>query len=213
MKPAAKQQKHSTDRINILNIGLMVVSAILAYVWPFYLFLVAYAVLGPLHYLTEISWLHDRSYYTNRKYDYLFLLIAGVVYGGSLLVKYSEPQILANAIPLAFFGSIIFISTKNWYARAALMVAAVGLAYAVPINFTTVVLGMLLLTMVHVFLFTGLFILFGAMISSSRTGYLSLAIFIAMALVLLFARSLPGNGVADAFVIQHYDTAFGDLNI
>jgi hypothetical protein len=34
---------------------------------PFHVFLAAYAILGPLHYLTEISWLHDRGYFTRRQ--------------------------------------------------------------------------------------------------------------------------------------------------
>ena len=53
--------------VNYLNAGLMVLSAGLAFILPFELFLFAYAVLGPLHYLTQISWLHDRGYHTKRK--------------------------------------------------------------------------------------------------------------------------------------------------
>ena len=52
------------DRINYLNIGLMIGACLAAYAFPFELFLFSYAVLGPLHYLTEISWLHDRNYFT-----------------------------------------------------------------------------------------------------------------------------------------------------
>src|SRR5882672_6216800 len=54
----------ATDRINYLNIALMIGACIAAYVFPFELFLFSYAVLGPLHYLTEISWLHERNYFT-----------------------------------------------------------------------------------------------------------------------------------------------------
>lgn len=50
------------DRINHLNSLLMVASCAAAFLMPFELFLLAYAVLGPLHYLTEISWIHDRRY-------------------------------------------------------------------------------------------------------------------------------------------------------
>ena len=57
----------------------MFMSAILAYFMPFETFLFAYAFLGPLHYLTEISWLHDRQYFSKGKYDFTFLLIIGVV--------------------------------------------------------------------------------------------------------------------------------------
>jgi hypothetical protein len=45
----------------------MVLTAVLAYFYPFETFLLAYAYLGPLHYLTEISWLHDRNYYSKGK--------------------------------------------------------------------------------------------------------------------------------------------------
>ena len=54
------------DQVNYLNIVLMVASAAIALRWPFETFLLAYIVLGPLHYLTEVSWLHDRHYFTRR---------------------------------------------------------------------------------------------------------------------------------------------------
>ena len=54
-------------QINYLNISLMFLSAIGAFFLPFEVFLFAYAFLGPLHYLTEISWLHDRKYFSKGK--------------------------------------------------------------------------------------------------------------------------------------------------
>ena len=50
----------NSDKINYLNIGLMMISVVVAFFVPFELFLFSYAVLGPAHYLTEISWLHER---------------------------------------------------------------------------------------------------------------------------------------------------------
>jgi len=44
----------TADRVNYLNIGLMAASCLIAYAVPFELFLFSYAVLGPLHYLTQI---------------------------------------------------------------------------------------------------------------------------------------------------------------
>ena len=35
----------------------------MSYVLPFELLLISYIVLGPAHYYTEISWLHDRKYF------------------------------------------------------------------------------------------------------------------------------------------------------
>src|SRR6476620_636665 len=54
-------------QVNYLNIALMIVSCLLAFRFPFELFLFSYAILGPLHYLTEISWLHERKYFTEDK--------------------------------------------------------------------------------------------------------------------------------------------------
>jgi hypothetical protein len=206
--------KQSTDRINNLNIALMLFSALLAFYWPFYLFLIAYAVLGPLHYLTEISWLHDKGYYTARKSDAFFLIAIGVVYGSSLLFDYNKlPQVLPNIIVLACIGSILLVITSNWYVRIAL--AAVGIAFiiAVPASYEIAIFSLMLLTIIHVYIFTGFFVAFGAMKSKSVSGYISLAVFVAMGALLFLYRPMPTSGIADAFVVRHYDKAFGDMNL
>lgn len=71
--------------IDWLNIGLMILSLGLAFLLPFELFLFSYAVLGPLHYLTEIGWLHKRDYFLpDQKAAKLFL--PSIVVLGILLV-------------------------------------------------------------------------------------------------------------------------------
>src|SRR5215467_9024638 len=74
-----------TDRVNYLNIGLMLASCSIALYIPFELFLFAYAVLGPAHYLTEISWLEKRGFFTKGKYD--FWLLGGL----AALLFFSAP--------------------------------------------------------------------------------------------------------------------------
>ena len=44
-----------TKKIDLLNIGLIALSLIIAIMLPFRLFSFSYAILGPLHYLTEIN--------------------------------------------------------------------------------------------------------------------------------------------------------------
>ena len=61
-----------TQKVDAANIGLMVFSCIVAFILPFEVFLFSYGVLGPLHYLTEIGWLHKKGYFTTGKYDYIF---------------------------------------------------------------------------------------------------------------------------------------------
>ena len=45
----------------------MFLALVLALKIPFELFLFSYAVLGPLHYLTEINWLKERNYFAKNK--------------------------------------------------------------------------------------------------------------------------------------------------
>src|SRR3954470_13140852 len=46
-----------------IHLGLMLLAFAASYLVPFELLLLAYVVLGPAHYFTEISWLHDRNYF------------------------------------------------------------------------------------------------------------------------------------------------------
>src|ERR1700685_4774731 len=49
--------------IDAVHLGLMLAALAITYVVPFELLLLSYVVLGPAHYFTEISWLHDRKYF------------------------------------------------------------------------------------------------------------------------------------------------------
>ncbi|MHC4852364.1 MAG: hypothetical protein ACYTF5_10115, partial [Planctomycetota bacterium] len=66
-------------QVNHLNIGLMVASMAAAFVLPFEVFLISYAVLGPLHYLTELSWLHDRGYFAIHKSECVGLVLIALL--------------------------------------------------------------------------------------------------------------------------------------
>jgi hypothetical protein len=95
-----------TTKINYLNIGLMLISCVVAFYLPFDLFLFAYAVLGPAHYLTEISWLHERNYFTKGKKDYLWLCLLSVLIFicGYVLkdVKYFQSNLIWYKLSTAF---------------------------------------------------------------------------------------------------------------
>ena len=112
------------SKINFLNIGLMLITAVFAFFLPFETFLLAYAFLGPLHYLTEISWLHDRQYFTKGKYDFVPLLIIGVALSYAAFAKdfdfnidfYKEfvaLNLFDKLLVLALFSSLLFAFVKN----------------------------------------------------------------------------------------------------
>ena len=266
-------------QINYLNIGLMFMSAALAFFMPFETFLFAYAFLGPLHYLTEISWLHDRQYFSKGKYDFTFLLIIGVVLSiaafagdfeslnfdlypplvdakidfvkwyysmsigdisimlalfsavlfvlfkdiklkiGAILVMYIivyfsfnlDMDLLGIFILMAIVSAFLYVFVKNLY----LKIACIGLLYAgIYYNYSpdwygidpdimnltdgeqnevlndisaknerknstwVFTLTSLVPTLIHVYLFTGLFMLFGALKARSKSGLLSIVFFI-----------------------------------
>lgn len=186
---------NSGTRINVTNIGLMIFSCIAAFIMPFEVFLFAYAVMGPLHYLTEISWLHDRQYFTKGKYDSLALWGIGVIILlESLAMHYNwnwpfSSQFGNKIIFVALTGSILMVFVKNVFLKIGGLLFILFISNAIFLpdqrDGFAFFIGALLPTLVHVFVFTGFFILFGALKSRSVSGLISFLIFIVCP-VLLF---------------------------
>lgn len=186
---------NSGTRINVTNIGLMIFSCIAAFIMPFEVFLFAYAVMGPLHYLTEISWLHDRQYFTKGKYDSLVLWGIGVI----ILLEYLANKYHFNwpfsdefgnkIIFVAFTGSLLMVFVKNVFVKIGglLFILFISNALFQPDQRDGLAffIGALLPTLVHVFVFTGFFILYGALKSRSTSGLLSFVVFV-LCPILLF---------------------------
>jgi hypothetical protein len=185
---------NSGTRINVVNIGLMIFSCIAAFIMPFEVFLFAYAFLGPLHYLTEISWLHDRQYFTKGKYDSIVLwVIGGIILLESLASRNGWDLPFDNAfgnkiIFLALTGSILMVFVKNAYIKVFglffILFIAQGIFKGDPRDNFAFFIGALLPTLVHVFVFTGFFILYGALKSRSQSGLISFIVFIVCPILL-----------------------------
>ncbi|HTB52304.1 MAG TPA: hypothetical protein VK718_05970 [Ferruginibacter sp.] len=199
------------NRINVLNIGLMLFSCVAAFIMPFEVFLFAYAVMGPLHYLTEISWLHDRKYFAKGKYDYVVLLVIGVLitlqalayqthYVDYLIKEYdwdadSIPFIFKNdfynkIMFVAFFGAILMAFVENVFFKVFGLLFILIIANYIFLpnseDNLTFFLAALLPTLVHVYIFTGFFILYGALKSRSQSGLLSFFVFVCCPLLLFY---------------------------
>lgn len=195
------------DRVNYANVGLMLGSAALACVLPFEVFLASYAILGPLHYLTQISWLHDRGYFTTGRWDWIPLALFGVV---SLEASYGHWLGWSGA-PFAALGlGIVAAFVASPVVKVATLVTCMALAGPVrdwlPAR---LFFGVLLTTVVHVYLFTGLFILAGSMKSRSRSGYASLAVYLACGAGLLLVQPATAYHPS-AYTAENLD-AFGGL--
>lgn len=181
----------------------MLAAAGLAIVWPFEVFLFAYVVLGPLHYLTEISWLGKRRFFTSSRGDVAILL---VLTAAVVAAQWIGPQAKPNAAELifiAFAAALALVLLKGLWARlaagAVVVAAALALDPAEPFQITV----LLLPTIVHVFLFTAAFILLGALRHRSWLAIGSLVVFIGCTaccfLVAPTGHYLPGAYVQDAY--------------
>lgn len=177
----------ATERIDLVNIGLMIISCAIAMVIPFELFLFSYAILGPLHYLTEISWLHDKNYYTKGKYDALFLLLIGLLVTLTNFSHYLElefPNHFAGYLTyIGFLAAIIFVFVKNNFARIAGLILII-ITSQLSEHFWMFFM-VFLPTLIHVYIFTGLFMLYGAIKSKSRYGLLSVIVLVLCPVLLM----------------------------
>lgn len=197
------------DRVNYLNIGLMLITAVLAYYFPFETFLLAYAYLGPLHYLTEISWLHDRQYFAKGKWDFMVLLIVGILLSYAAFAKdfgfskdvydyFVEMNLFDKLLVFALFASILFALVKSlWIKLGAIFVLYIFVggwlsperAQENAESTTIFALTALIPTLIHVYVFTGLFMLYGSLKARSVSGMWQMVGFVAIPLLLVF--SLP----------------------
>ncbi len=180
----------NVTKINIINIFLMLFSFCFAFLFPFELFLIVYAILGPLHYLTEINWLHKKNYFTTQKKDYyvhiLILCLISIALFSPL--SYYLRKYLAVFIFIAFtssFGMVYFkeLKSKIIFNTISIIIGFVFFYYFD--NKFNITFSMFLPTLIHVFIFTGLFILIGTLKEKGVTGKISLVIFIVSALALL----------------------------
>ncbi|MDX2359362.1 MAG: hypothetical protein QNK23_01055 [Crocinitomicaceae bacterium] len=183
----------NTKNIDILNIGLILLSGILAFQFPLQLFIVVFAILGPLHYLTEINWLDKKDYFTNRKNRSWFwigtiasiLIVFPKIYfywigtddsslsrGVTMINKWSNAFIFLSF--LLSIGFVFFKTKLQWF--VLVFAGIVGALLLNGVELYVTIVGLLIPTVIHVYLFTLLFMLFGARKSNSKWGYISVGV-------------------------------------
>ncbi|WP_111684402.1 hypothetical protein [Winogradskyella tangerina] len=215
--------------IDIVNIGLLIISLIAAIVLPFELFLFSYAFLGPLHYLTEINWLDDKTYFIKPKLiiKRLFIVFA-IVVAIFPMMKYLEdvavferlmewlgPNINAILLLSGFLFSmaLIVIRKLNYLVLALVLSIVLSLIFALVIPKIVVVVGVFLPTIIHVYVFTLLFMLYGVLKSKSIPGIICvLLIALVPFLILLLDLDATRYLVSDYTKASFTDSGFIPLN-
>ncbi len=221
----------NAQKVDILNIGLIILSLLIAFLLPFQLFLFAYAVLGPLHYLTELNWLDRKAYFVQDK-KWIWL-IAAMVFLVTIPFVFElqalEPLLAFEAVNLgvvflkkcingfillAFVIAIALIFFKK--KRRRLIIIGMGIIGAIllqKLSFYNIWVGVFLPTVIHVYLFTIIFMLFGALKSNSKIGIASVVLAVLCPLIILLINITPESYHFSDFVKNLYvDNNFHVVN-
>lgn len=187
----------SADRINYYNILWMLLASIVACIIPFELVLLSYAILGPGHYLTEISWLKQKNFFTIKKFDYLLILGAIIA---ALLYRLPLSTLIYCTFGLALICLLIRSNLKR---LTGIIILIAGGHFLLRQNVSQELFGLYIPTLIHVYLFTGAFMLYGALKGKHISGYLALLVFIGCPLFLYFAV-VHTNGMPTSWAAQNY---------
>ena len=191
-------------RLNIdqTNILLMLISLAAAFVLPFELVLISYAFLGPAHYLTQISWMHDRDYFVDWKWLWVpFICIIAVLAVSNIYrTEYTDP-IAYGTVLLALMVSLSMLATKDIRRRALIVIVSMAFFMFLQTKFHLFAAAVIILipTVVHIYIFTGAFILNGAIKSKSRWGVASFLVFLFCGIAFLFITPLDVK-ISESFI-------------
>lgn len=171
----------NTNKTEFFNIFLILLSLIISFVFPFELFLFSYAILGPLHYCTEISWLHEKNYFTDNKknviplYFFSFLFLFSV--NSSFLSIDSIVSIIVFSISISFLFSFFIIRQKQFSLLYFFIILILCLSIQV-IFVLKIIFYYFVATLIHVYFFTGIFILSGNLKRRNMIGHIGFLFFI-----------------------------------
>ena len=177
---------YAMRRTDAVHLGLMLSALGLTYVVPIELLLLAYVILGPAHYTTEISWLHGRNYFLPHRG--LALALATVAIFAALIDSASW---FGFVMWSAFVACALFSAITTGAQGVLLVIAATGLTAVMYTRAPSLaVLGILLPTLIHVSLFTLVFMTLGAYRSRSAAQAALIAVYaMAVALILIVPPS------------------------
>ncbi len=219
-------------QLDWINCGLIVSSAFVAGWAPFAMLVMAYVLLGPLHYLTEILWLDERGYFLPQRRDARWLaacaglgLAAGLVAGWMATtqsddrvtsqIAYHLQQIAVTAALMALAMPLILWQFQAFHMRGLAMSAVIaigaGLYYFGDAYICYLLLAVLLPTIVHVLVFTCIFMLSGALKARSIAGLLSVTLLIACGLSLAMV-DMPAWSLSESTYVTAYRETLSFVN-
>ena len=209
---------------------------------PFHLFLFSYAVFGPLHYLTELGWLDKKEYFIKSKGDFKYFVFFALFYTISVFIRslpsmeFSKEwfQTLNPEGPVysflvwfkdifkfitfsAFASAFIFMFVKSSFYRFILVALSVVIGLKLVEHSAEAMLyfGLFVPTIIHVSIFTLLFMWFGSRKSNSTWGYVScvLLVLLFLSCIVLPESILAISGTISDKIVEIYKlSSFDFLN-
>lgn len=215
----------NTKDTDILNVILIIVSLMLAFNLPFGLFIFSYAILGPLHYLTEINWLKEKKYFVkNTSWIWLFVVLGCLisipflfkfeVFSGNAAAKKVSDFIASSGDEIILVCLLFAIGLIYFKQKLHLLLFLMGsIAVALPLLYFfpafALAIAIFIPTVIHVYLFTLLFMIYGTMHSKSTPGILAIVLLILVPIIITVSKINP----ADYFGIRDYTkTSFDTSN-
>lgn len=203
----------NSKQIDIVNIGLILASLWIAFIIPFELFLFSYAVLGPLHYLTEINWLKEKNYFIKSEK----IWITAFIIFAALLAIYPIITLVDMPVDTSINSIVGFIASKDklllltgflfsislifvrktlhlLLALASSFCLATGLYLYLPTSLY--VFGLFLPTIIHVYLFTLLFMVYGTARSKSSYGVWAAILLLLVPFIIVFMSANTGYSIS-----------------
>ena len=187
---------------------------------PFELFLFSYAILGSLHYLTEINWLDDKKYFIKSKSQgYKAFIVLAIIISIYPFITYIELKNTGNFKVIIDFlssqkniillsGLIFSVSLVYFTKMKQLFLAFIfSILFSVVCNLYlprfVLVIAVFLPMLMHVYIFTLLFMVYGQLKVGSRQGLISVLLLIAAPLIIVFLDVEPATYLISDFTKKH----------
>jgi hypothetical protein len=180
---------HLFKNQHVSNFLALVVSAVAASLAPLQVFIFVYAFVGPLHYLTEIAWLKKKDFYFGGGVvsERVYVAIAAVLCVAVSVDFYIHRGLTGYAIGVLMVLSLGALVKKPYVLISALVAGYVAKFF---VHGLVIFVGAILPTIVHVYVFTMLFMVSGLVRERKRSAlaWANPFLLLGLPVVLLAAR-------------------------
>jgi hypothetical protein len=182
---------------HVSNLLALLASAVAASLAPLQVFIFVYAFVGPLHYLTEIAWLKKKDFYFGGGLisERVYVAVAAVLCAAVSVDFYIHRGLTGYAI-----GILMVLSLGAWVKNPYVLVSALVAGYVAKffVHGLVIFVAAILPTIVHVYVFTMLFMVSGLVREKrrSRLAWVNPVLLLGLPVGLLMARwSYPAPGM------------------